>query len=288
MKCVQSLWTGTAMFRPTRHGMLLQTLSHCLALEYFDKVELVTDDRGLFLSEVMGWQYTSILNRLDELNEEGMLNFWARGKMLALLLQNEECVHVDNDVLLFGQLPKRIRSGRLVTERIDNPWYYRSPDGIMAQEIAGLPEGAVAYNCGMVGGVDLHLIHRYSERALNLSQMFKGSSVNGTIASMIFEQYWLGVFTRDQGVRVETMLPGWSTVADARSAKWLHLTGNIKNQPEVIHKTEKRIKRQFPEAYRKFLFGWERVQNEWKGATGDSSYLENHAASSPSPQSFSS
>lgn len=263
MKGVQSLWTGTPMFQPTRNCLLLQTLSHCLTLEHFDEVELVTDNNGLFISEVLGWEYTSLVSRLDELTREGLGHIWATGKMMALLLQNKSSVHIDWDGLFFGVLPKRMRQGRLIAERVDNPDYYTSPDLECAIETLDFPKGMMGYNCGMVGGMDMGLVRKYAEGAISNAQKMKATHLNGTAVSMVCEQYWLGLFARENGVRVEPLLSAWSTFGEARRSKWFHLTGPIKHRPEVMVRVERRLARDYPKAYRKFLEGFPRVQREW-------------------------
>lgn len=250
------------MFAPRRESLLLHTLSQCLLRQHFPYSELITDDRGMFISEILGWEYSSIVNGLN-VDQTPLVNYmWARGKMRAILQQDKDFVHIDNDVLCFGALPRRIREARLCAERVDNPWFYRSDEGIGLRHAAGLPEGHVAYNCGMIGGTDIHLLHKYAKKALEISDLFSGWFSNGTLVSMIFEQYWLGCFARFHGVRVETMLPAWTTLANVRSAKWFHATGDIKRDPKIQEKVERRLKEQFPDNYKRFNRGWKNLQNE--------------------------
>lgn len=252
------------MFAVNRDMLMVHTLSHCFARDNFSYVELVTDDQGMFTGEVLGWEYSSIVNKLNgPLYNDPLTNhMWARGKMNAILCQDEDFVHIDNDVLCFGALPRRIREARLCAERVDNPWYYRSHEGITAISLAWLPEGATAYNCGLIGGTDIHLLRKYAEGALEISDKLKGMPMNGTIASMTFEQYWLGCFARNKRVRVETILPAWSTKGDVRAAKWFHMTGDIKRDPKVLEKVERRLKTQYPRAYKRFNEGWKKLQGE--------------------------
>ena len=256
------MWTGTPMFVPQRNSLILHTLSQCLAREHFACTELVTDDRGMFISEVLGWEYSAIVNSLNQ-DTSPLVNYmWARGKIRAILNQDSDFAHIDNDVLIFGPLPRRVREARLCAERIDNPWYYRSEEGIACRDHAGLPEGHLAYNCGLIGGTDIHLLHKYAFKALELSDKFQGMTNNGTIVSMIFEQYWFGCFARAHRVRVETILPAWTTKGEVRAAKWFHMTGDIKRSPEMIEKVERRLQNQFPKAYKRFTRGWRSLQQD--------------------------
>lgn len=248
------------MFAPRRSGLMLHTLSQCLIGEHFKTSELVTDDQGMFVSEVLGWEYSSILNVLGGDNDPLVNYMWARGKMRAILQQEEDFAHIDNDVLCFGPLPRRIREARICAERVDNPWYYRSDEGKACQMICGLPWGHTAYNCGLIGGTDIHLLRKYATMALEKSDLFKGHPLNGTIVSMTFEQYWLGVWARYKGVRVETILPAWASKSGVRAARWFHMTGDIKRDPKMIEKVERRLKTQFPRAYKRFNEGWRNLQ----------------------------
>ena len=262
MNCLQSLWTETPMFRPQRGPLLVHTLALCLAREHFHAVELVTDSRGLHLSELMGWRYTSYLNVLDALKSARLAQVWALGKLLAIQEQFEPFVQIDTDVLLGKPLRRELRHARLIAQSIDYPDYYIGPDMEAALATANLPAGRCAYNCGVVGGTDLALLHWYAQEGIALAGKFQGSAINGTTTSMAIEQYHLADFARRNHVRVETVLPMLHQPSDHARAGYLHLTGDAKRDPAKVAACEKRLARDYPAEYRAFLAGWKRIERE--------------------------
>ena len=195
------------MFKPQRGPLLVHTLALHLAREHFSSVELVTDTRGLHLSELLGWTYTSYLNVLDELTAGGVTHVWAAGKLVAIRHQFSPFVQIDTDVLLARPLRRELRHARLFAQSIDYPAYYRGGDMQAALATAGLPPGRCAYNCGVIGGTDLALLHQYAAEGLELAARFHGSTINGTTTSMAVEQYHLADFARRYGVRVGNRPP---------------------------------------------------------------------------------
>lgn len=267
MNAVHSLWTGTPRFHPERGPLLVHTLSLCLANEHFQHVELVTDRRGLELSELLGWRYTSYLNCLDELTQAGLTHVWALGKFTAILQQSEPFLQIDTDVLLASAFRRELRHARLVAQSIDYPQYYAGVDMESAIRHAGLPSGRVAYNCGVIGGTDIRLLHRYARESIHLARRFFGHNLNGTTTSMAVEQYHLGDFARRHHCRVETVLPLIHTDADRREHGYDHLTGDSKRETGRVDECESYLSRHFPDAYLRFVNGWARLTaNERRSA----------------------
>ncbi len=261
MNALHSLWTGTTRFRPERGPLVVHTLSLALLHEHFAHVELVTDDGGLHLAEALGWRYTAYVNVFDRLTAAGLTHVWALGKLAAALEQGEPYVQVDTDVLLWQPLRRECRQARLVAQSIDYPDYYRGTDMDAARAHAGLPDGRVAYNCGVVGGTDLRLLHAYAAEGLDLARRFRGHPLNGTTTSMAAEQYHLGDFARRHHCRVETVLPlGYDAAQRARGrGEYDHLTGDTKRDPARVGECEAVLARRYPAEYRRLLRGLARL-----------------------------
>ena len=259
MNALHSLWTGTTRFAPERGPLVIHTLSLALLHRHFAHVELVTDDRGLYLAESLGWRYTAYVNVLDALTAAGVTHVWALGKLAAALEQDEPYVQVDGDVLMAKPLRQECRQARLVAQSIDYPDYYRGADMDAARRHAGLPDGRVAYNCGVVGGTDIKLLHAYAAEGLSLARRFRDNPLNGTTTSMAAEQYHLGDFARRNHCRVETILPLGHTNADKRAAGYDHLTGDAKRSAGRVAAAERVLARHFPHEYARLLSGLERL-----------------------------
>lgn len=260
-----SLWTGTPMFKHRKGQLLVTTLSHCLAMQAFDCVEFVTDHHGIELAERMGWRFTSILPALESLKDCQTKHIWALGKLVAMLSQNKPVCQLDCDVYLHKQIPARMREGRLIAQSVDWPAYYIGDTMRKAMEIAGLPFGHIAYNAGLIGGCDIKLIHDYAASAVEMAGKFAGreDEINeGTAISMAIEQYHLGVFARENNVRVETILPLNPTRKEWSEAGYTHLHGDSKRDPFYLKNTSRRLQAQFPEAYLAFEAGWKELEED--------------------------
>lgn len=260
-----SLWTGTPMFRHRRSHLLVTTLAHCLAMESFGKVEFVTDFYGIELAERLGWRFTSILPALESLNDCKTKHIWALGKLVALLTQDKPVCQIDCDVYLHKPLPERILKAPLLAQSVDYPQWYEGINMQEAIKTAGLPEGHLAYNAGLLGGCDIPLIHDYATASLELAKRFEGveDQMNeGTAISMVVEQYHLGVFARRKGVRVETLLPIHPTREEWHAAGYTHLHGAAKRDRYYLERTEERLKKQFPSHYSSFELGWHELQED--------------------------
>jgi hypothetical protein len=265
MKGMISLWTGTPMFRHSRGQLMVMTLSHCLALQAFDVVEFVTDFHGVELAERMGWRFTSIVPALECLNTCNTKHIWALGKLVALREQRKPVCQLDYDVYLHKQLPLRMREARLIAQSVDWPQFYLGERMETAIGIAGLPSGHVAYNAGLLGGADAMLVHDYAVASLELAQKFAGREDEideGTTISMVIEQYHLGVFARENDVRIETILPLNPTREEWREAGYTHLHGKAKRDPYYLKNTARRLKEQFPSAFAAFEAGWQELHED--------------------------
>lgn len=254
-----SLWTGTPAFQVRRDHLLLHTLAACCAGEVFAVTEFVTDSKGLELADRFGWRYTTYLNALDDFADPAIRHVWALGKLVAMTLQEGPFCHLDNDVILQLPLPERITKAALFAQSKDKPGYYSGGGMKEAVAKAQLPANAVAYNAGIIGGQDHQALRAYASEALYRATLFRGQTDNGTAASMVVEQYFLGVYARRHRIRVEELLPlGW-TDHDCREVGYTHLIGKTKRSVHWAGLVERKLAAKFPEAYQRFLKGWEKL-----------------------------
>jgi hypothetical protein len=226
---------------------------------------MVTDDAGLTIIEALGIEYSHVLTTLEAGPIPNSLrHVWALGKSVAILAQTSPFLHIDTDVLLTKPLDLPLVWSRLVAQSLDYPEHYRSEEMTRAISAAGFPAGHTAYNCGVIGGSDIRLLHDYARRTLSLAERFahpENRSIHGTVASMVVEQYHLGVIAREAGVKVDTVLPMHPTTAQFSETGYIHLQGNAKHEPKWITRVEHSLSTQFPKAYRRFVAGWPAVES---------------------------
>ncbi len=254
-----SLWTRTPMFVAQRGPMLIQTLAVNLAARAFVETEFITDKLGAEIAARLGWPFTQISTALEEWPADGLTHIWALGKLVACALQEKPFVQFDGDVLLFKPLPKRLTRNRLIAQSPDFLHYYTSREMLAAQALAGFTPGGIAYNGGLLGGNDAALVRAYAWAGLDLARKFRGCSLNGTVTSMIVEQYQLGVFSRRVGVEVGTLLPLAPNRKRVAKAGYAHLTGGAKRESAWIERAEQRLARDFPEGHARFVSTWPQV-----------------------------
>lgn len=248
------------MFRLVREHCVIHTLAACFANEVFPVTELVTDSVGLELADRLGWHYTNYVNALDWLVGPEHAHIWAWGKLRALQLQDKPFCHIDNDVILQKTLPSRIRNARIFAQSKDIPSYYWGAEMAERRRIAGFPDHAVAYNVGIIGGTDIAAIHRYSTEAIEAARKFGNFDPgNGTATSMMVEQYFLGAFARRERIHVEELIPIHWTDDDCKEAGYTHCVGSSKRDEYWARLAEKKLSEAFPEAYKRFLKGWQLI-----------------------------
>ncbi|MHA3773677.1 DUF6734 family protein [Verrucomicrobiota bacterium sgz303538] len=246
------------MFRLERGPILVTTLAIALARSAFGEVEFVTDSHGAKIAETMGWRFDGVNTALDRLELPGCSHVWAAGKLEALRIQERPCVQFDGDVLLLSEeLPAELLAAPLIAQSPDIPAFYLGRDMERAFAISGLPRGFSPYNAGLIGGADVSLVQDYAAEGLDLVRKFAGTEhqVNGTTISMLCEQYHLGRFAAQRGVKVGALLPMHPTVEEVKRAGYAHLVGSHKRNPFYVAKVEARLATYFPMIYARALDG---------------------------------
>lgn len=256
---LQSLWTGTPQFRLTRGTMLIHTLAACLADKAFPQIELVTDARGYQIAETLGWRYAVYAKALDNFAPARMAHIWALGKLFAIGLQTRPFCHLDNDVLLLKPLPLRIRNARIFAQNKDRLGYYMGDKMDRAIQSSSLIAKIFEpFNTGIIGGTDGALLSEYAKQSIAAAARLS-PEIDGTTASMVCEQSWLGQFARGKKVEVETLLNVDRMEADANELGYIHLLGQSKHEAHYQQRAEVRLIRDFPADYARFNLGWTKL-----------------------------
>lgn len=256
MTGLQSLWTRTHKWKPTRTALLLHTLSHCFLRVQFDHTELVTDECGLLIADRLRWKYDSYRTDLTFIPAD-LRHIWAAGKLFAQRSQTKPYAHVDNDFLLQDRLPVNVRNARVFIQGKDEPGYYLTKNLQAMLELAEIPKGVCAYNAGIVGGSDIPLLHAYADYGLKLVQALKAQT-NGTVISIVAEQASFGHFLRHNEVPIVELIPiPNSTIrSDFKDCRFSHLWAWTKEEKRWATQIETMLKEKFPDAYEEFNRGF--------------------------------
>lgn len=277
MHAVWSFWTAPYRARKgfgwkhERFHCLSWLLSVGLAQRHFDSLSLHTDDAGagLLVDQLgLGFDKLSLsLNSLDSADPD----WWIQGKLLTYAEQEKPFVHIDCDVYLFKPLPERLTSAAVLAQNPEtieplSPWYDAEAcetairncgDGHIPPEwtkYRAAPEQLAAC-CGIFGGHSLDFIRDYSSSVLRILQApgnrhaFDHLNTKRQL-NPLFEQYLLAAWAEYHGVRIEYLFSSFDNAfLEAEDAGFTHLMAEAKLDGGLAARIEKRVAREWPEAY---------------------------------------
>lgn len=258
--------TGLGFRSRAASGISAALAVHC-ARRWADRVVLYTDTPGARQFDAYGIAFDAVHTDLDALPPT---NVWAAGKLLAYQRAALEgpFLHVDFDVYTLKPLPARLFRAPLVAqsiERTDAPgkWFYRETHGITMPLLRWLPDSwkadeqrpwasRLAFNAGVLGGMDTQSLHAYATDALAL--LYRNADVWGKVsggnASVQVEQLGFGAHARYRRQTVTTLLTDEAHTnvneRDASHFGYVHLYGNAKQDPRNVLKLLRRAERELP------------------------------------------
>jgi hypothetical protein len=241
-----------------------------MARRHFTSLALYTDDEGArLLIDELGLAFDHISVSLNSLNSADS-DWWMQGKLLTYSQQQEPFVHIDSDVYLFNPLPARITSAPVLAQNPEpvnefSPWYDAEAcaTAILAHGNGCIPEEWTWYQtltseqhaacCGIFGGHQLDFIRHYSSMVLRLLQdnrhAFDHLSEKREL-NAFFEQYMLAACAKYHQVTIEYLFDGCEqAISGAPAAGFTHLMGASKRDPNLAARVERRVAREWPEAY---------------------------------------
>lgn len=216
MKIIQSFWSKPALaylsllndsrtnggWISRKYYYISLTLSCLKLLEFYDKVELYTDQFGKkLLIDSLKLPYTNYHTALDNLSELYSEYLWTVGKLFVYGLQTEPFLHVDNDIFIWSRFDQRIEEADLVAQNpeVNQSYYKPVVDSLMKSftlpkwliKELGLKEKIVVSNTGVVGGNNFEFFKHYSNEALSLINANTGNLKYVSIGafSVFAEQY---------------------------------------------------------------------------------------------------
>ncbi|MEL6538846.1 MAG: DUF6734 family protein [Bacteroidota bacterium] len=237
--------------------------------EYYDQVELVTDQAGAaLLIDKLGLPYTRVQVILDELNDYHP-DLWAMGKLLAYRAQEEPFIHADGDIFVWGAFGQRIEEASLVAQHLEDDYpFYRDVLAEIDEHFDYVPEviaqrwqqGHIkASNAGVFGGNQLEFFQDYTAEALkfidrNLEHVGK---VTTGLFNCIYEQFLFHAMAEQQDIPVQyytknidhqfkglVQFDGVPT-----KTKYIHPVGFYKKFSKIGNHLAYRLRKDHPEYY---------------------------------------
>jgi uncharacterized protein DUF6734 len=266
-----------------KHHLLSWILSLGTAQKNYPDTLLITDDAGAeLLVKQLGLQFQNVSLELNELRREDP-HWWTLGKLHAYRSQRQPFLHVDNDVFLWGELPREIVTSQVFAQ---NPEIFHFGGGRYRPELwesavkavdGTLPcewtwytrrKGSQAVCCGILGGCNNEFIAYYADKAIHMVQ-YKNNNRALTEATerigsnILLEQYFLAACinyhrlyprSRFYGIDITYLFnsEGESFMSAAKRG-YTHLLGSAKRNVEVLGRLERRVRQEYPEQYRRLV-----------------------------------
>ena len=236
-------------------------LSVNLAKQHFDEVNLYTDSFGAnVLCDEIGLPFTDVCVCFDNLEKRISKEFWAIGKLVSISKQDKPFMHIDSDVYLWKPLNNIFLNSKILTqaeEDLSEHNYYRRYRELIDNSIY-IPQllkkfrnNLRAYNCGILGGIDVDFFNLYSERVLDFlfnkqnQTNFKTKKFTEEV-NAVYEQYYLAILAKEYNINVKTLFQEfWPKPSQARRVGYTHLLGNAKCRIDVLEALEIRIQKEF-------------------------------------------
>jgi len=210
--------------------------------KWFDKVELVTDEKGYkFLIDDLKLPFTDVKVELDRLNHIPKKN-WSIGKIYACKIQDEPFMHQDFDVIWFKKPPSRILKAQAAFQNPEKSegvhGFYRS----IMQDAKGKEfelnkycnlDLLRAYNCGIICFNDLSIINKWYDLAIDYINKNKS---NLPLVPIFFEQFLIYNLLDYYDFKVETLGKDWVDEKTAVKYGYTHLISDSKRKKHVEKK----------------------------------------------------
>jgi hypothetical protein len=239
---------------PDQDLINLHKIAAFYAKKHFKEVHFVTDTKSLVFFKDIPWSSVSTI--LDDVPDTH-LDVWSLSKLYAfryIASKKDPFIHIDYDVILWKQLPKRI---------IDAEVFVQCPEDIIDHVyeidkfIAYCPNKSLlkdnfpefSYNMGIFGGNNAYFISKYSEAAINFV-LDKNNSLfwqkyqkysKKWCKAVLAEQYFLAGAARYYNQNITNLFPSWPTEEMASQVGYTHLMGS-KGRPDIKERISMRLK----------------------------------------------
>jgi len=298
MNAVWSFWSKPylearkSIWCSERQHWLSWILSLQQARKFFGRTVLFTDDYGArMLVDGLQLEFDVVSTALNSLNDYDS-KWWAAGKIYTYGSQNEPFIHIDNDVFLWKPLPVNPDTAIFA----QNPEYFdvgasfympeqieslvKHHGGWLPREwnwyrSSGLPQRAEC--CGVFGGGNTEFINYYAKLALEMIEHSANAHIWATLGehverNILVEQYLLSACiehyknhqdSNHQSVDIHYLFNSMDDAFDPRKAAdagYTHLIADTKKNKALAKDLERRVEKDYPEAFEKCLRYEEKIK----------------------------
>ncbi len=293
MRAVWSYWSKpfnahrNRVWASERHHLLSWILSTETAKRHYRPAVLHTDDAGArMLVDGLGLEFDAVHTGLNAIADADP-DWWALGKLYAYRAQSEPFVHVDSDVFLWKPLPYELESAPILAQNaepfIAGQSFYQ-PEAIEFA-LSGAVEGWLPPEwqwhrasglasrgecCGVFGGNRVDFIGHYAAQAIRLLEDAGNRGALNALSDkrvhmVVVEQYLLAAcieYCRAHAdspfhdVAIRYLFGSIEEAFDSDTTARLgytHLIADAKSDPELAHRLEARVAREYPAHYERCL-----------------------------------
>ncbi len=266
-----------------KYFLLSWVLSVGLGKRHYSETVLVADSEAVdLLVNRLGLSFSQVNLTLDQLADQDPI-WWATGKFIAYLEQEQPFIHLESDAFLWQRLPDELTDADLFAQNPEyflagtsNNYFPEHVEKVISQTAKSwLPQEWVwaratfthhqkAVGCGIFGGQDLPLIHSYSDLALRFINDSNNKKAFQKLDSrlnymLLIEQYLLGAYLDyhnfvTKSARLKKISYLFSSLDEALAPnnpyRYTHLIGPAKRNPNLLRRLEEKVSALFPQAYR--------------------------------------
>ncbi|MGF1671453.1 MAG: DUF6734 family protein [Balneolaceae bacterium] len=285
MKIIHSYWTlptirngyirNTGIWLNKKYNFISWMLSALQFLQFYENVELITDDHGkVLLIDKLNLPYTHVSQDLNRLNNYNP-GLWGLSKIYAYGVQNEPFIHVDGDLYIWKKFDQKLENSPLVAQHLEvNFDYYEGmidevkyhfdyiPDYLCREEWG--VQDVFAYNSGILGGNDVDFLNEYAKETFTFLKRNRECLHKIRVRNLaVFDQYFFYCFAREHGKENEVacyfdnMDPGFTGLDDFKGvpsrSHFLHLLYTHKKSQKNCEALESRLRKDYPEYYYRII-----------------------------------
>lgn len=243
-------------------------------------VELYTNTLGKeILIDALGLPYSKVHVVLDEVKPPHP-QLWAYSKLIVYGMQKKPFMHIDGDVFLWERLTDSFLQAQIAIQNIEidfNGYYsgiaeqisaakFWIPNCIIKQQ--EIEKQLFAYNCGIIGGVDIPFFSTYTQTAFEfldvnvkkIAQLETPDRLN-----VLFEQYLLYCLIKEKGVQPQSYYEQPVGPMNYKNhffvnfldvpykTKFIHTLGTYKQNFDTCLMLAKRLRQDYPQYYYRIL-----------------------------------
>lgn len=287
MKIIHSFWSKPIRIKDISDGIYrdkagwfnkqyfyMSWALSCLKFrDIYGNIELVTDDYGKELCDVLELPYYKVTTDLNDI-EHYSHHLWAIGKLYTYSLQKEPFLHVDSDVFVWKRFSDKLLKSDIIAQNIEvinhasNEYYLE-----LEQYLEYVPEcirtfrkekeNIIMANFGIFGGNNIDFIREYVDIAFdfvnkNLNGLEKLPKRKGWF-NMIFEQYLFYCLTVERNKTIATLFEHESFMFNGlldffkvpNDITYTHVLGSYKKFETICNDVSNRLLYEYPSCHKR-------------------------------------